>query len=221
MIRLTVAALLGLTAIVAILLVMTQHPFPASTFEFGNEKQFEGVVHTRPYPLLTNGQASYLLTAPGKHGAESLVQGDDGQRVRLRGSLIYRDQAKMIEVAPGTVATLAGGGSSLPPEDSGEVTLTGEIVDSKCYLGVMNPGEGKVHRECAVRCISGGIAPMLISRASSGEWRRILLTGADGRRLNHELLDYVAEPVRLRGHLARIDGWLTLRTEPSTFVRLE
>jgi hypothetical protein len=29
------------------------------------------------------------------------------------------------------------------------MTLTGEIVDSKCYLGVMNPGQGKVHRDCA------------------------------------------------------------------------
>ena len=31
--------------------------------------------------------------------------------------------------------------------DFGEVTLAGEIVDSKCYLGVMNPGNGKVHRD--------------------------------------------------------------------------
>ena len=39
-------------------------------------------------------------------------------------------------------------------------TLIGEIVDSKRYLGVMNPGNGKVHRDCAVRCLSGGIPPI-------------------------------------------------------------
>ena len=35
----------------------------------------------------------------------------------------------------------------------GPVELTGEIADSKCWLGVMNPGEGTVHRDCARRCL--------------------------------------------------------------------
>ena len=45
------------------------------------------------------------------------------------------------------------------------VMLRGEIVDSKCYLGVMNPGEGTVHRDCAARCLSGGLPPMLVVRS--------------------------------------------------------
>jgi hypothetical protein len=48
----------------------------------------------------------------------------------------------------------------------GTQTLIGEIVDSKCYLGVMNPGALIPHRACAIRCISGGIPPVLLVRQS-------------------------------------------------------
>ena len=37
------------------------------------------------------------------------------------------------------------------------VTLKGEIIDPKCYLGAMKPGGGKTHKACAMRCIAGGI----------------------------------------------------------------
>jgi hypothetical protein len=92
-------------------------------------------------------------------------------------------------------------------------------VDTKCHLGVMNPGQGKVHRECAVRCISGGAPPGFLVRDANGETRLLLLTGADGRALGREVLDFVAEPVTIRGQLVKLGTTLILKSEPRNFHR--
>ena len=89
----------------------------------------------------------------------------------------------------------------------GTVTLTGEIVDSKCYLGVMNPGQGKVHRDCAARCLSGGIPPIFITTDGREQF---LLVGLDGRALGRDALrEFVAESITIQGRvLARGDSQL-------------
>jgi hypothetical protein len=97
----------------------------------------------------------------------------------------------------------------------GEVTLTGEIVDSKCYLGVMNPGRTKVHRDCAARCISGGIPPAFVT--ADGFY---LLVGGDGRSVRHEVLDWVGETIEVTGTVQRSGETLILRAEPTSFRRV-
>ena len=114
----------------------------------------------------------------------------------------------MIELLPGTLADGGPGDSIAGPVDLGEVQLTGEVVDSKCYFGVMNPGNGKVHRDCAVRCISGGIPPAFLVRDASGRTETLLLANWKPEFLNH-----IAEPVAIRGRLTRSSGRLTLYAE--------
>ena len=129
---------------------------------------------TQPFPTLLVARpgeigqqdkySRYLLDAPGKHGADDLVATFDGKQVRLQGQLIYREGGTMVEIAPGSIAVIdATPTVPATTRDLGTVTLTGEIVDSKCYLGVMNPGQGKVHRDCAGRCLSGGIPPIFVT----------------------------------------------------------
>jgi hypothetical protein len=85
-----------------------------------------------------------------------------------------------------------------------ELMLTGEIVDSKCYYGVMNPGEGKVHRDCATRCLSGGVPPSFVVHGGPKDGTVYLLTDATGARLPiSAFLDRVGEPVMIRGREAR------------------
>ena len=55
------------------------------------------------------------------------------------------------------------------------VTLRGEIVDSKCFLGVMVPGAGRTHKECASLCVRGGIPPALFVRDRHGRSALLLL----------------------------------------------
>ncbi|MCW5980643.1 MAG: hypothetical protein KIT09_21365 [Bryobacteraceae bacterium] len=219
-----------LAAAVALTLIFAQAPFADSRFEFLQYRDYEGVLVRDPYPSLLVKRpgamdgvpsfARYLLVAEGKRG---FVPGAEleARLVRLRGSLIHREDQRMVEVLPQSLTP--AGGEPLPKLEwtgLGEAALYGEIVDTKCYLGVMNPGEGKVHRECAARCISGGVPPGLRVRDTEGNSFVVLLAGADGRPLNREVLDFVAEPVRIDGKLSRLGDTLILRAEPSTFYRL-
>ncbi len=203
-----VVATLGVTvAAIAILLVLTQRPFAAATFEFHDYSDFQGVLLTKPYPALAiPGGIPWLLVGPGKHGIAPPVP--QGRTVRFRGERIYRADDHMIETLPESWEDAGPGRAPADEMVLGTVQLTGEIVDSKCFFGVMNPGNGKVHRDCAARCISGGIPPAFLVRDAAGRTKTLLL--ANWRR---EFLDHIAEPVTIRGRLARSAGRLALYAE--------
>ncbi len=106
------------------------------------------------------------------------------------------------------------------PESLGQQTLVGEIVDSKCYLGVMNPGALTPHRACAIRCISGGIPPVLLVRQANGPALYFLLVSRDGEPVNKQVLNLVAEPVEITGEVERQGELLILRADPATYRRV-
>lgn len=231
--RRVAAALVGGAVAAAALLASQQAPFVPSVFEFGTETELMGWIREQPVPALVvaaPGDAerplalsSYLLVGFGKHGAQEAVAGLHGQHVRVRGTLIHLDGEAMIELTnEGAIAPLEATGAA-PEEDReriGRVTLRGEIVDSKCHFGVMNPGTGKVHRACAARCLSGGVPPVFLVRTADGGRLHLLLVGTDGRSIGPEVLDVVAEPLEITGEVERIDSLLVLRAEPDTFARI-
>lgn len=216
---------LGLLAVTAaFVLVIGQMQFANSAFEYGKLSTFEGIVATRPFPTLLvtrPGQvrqedkySRYLLVAPGKHGADDLVAGFDGKQVRLRGQLIYREGGTMVEITPGSMAVIDNAPAvQATTRDLGTVTVTGEIVDGKCYLGVMNPGQGKVHRDCAARCLSGGIPPIFVT--TDGH-EQLLLVGLDGRALGRDVLrEFIAEPIQIQGELLETGSTQLLKVDPN------
>jgi hypothetical protein len=208
-IRRVVMALGVVSAGAAAILVAGQHPFAGANFEFQQYREFRGTLIAQPYPaLVIPGQgAPWLLVQPGKHGVADM-RPLDGREVKLTGERIINGNDHMIEMMPGSLTAGVEGVPVQAPENLGELQLTGEIVDSKCYFGVMKPGAGKVHRDCAARCISGGIPPAFLVRDSSGNLVTLLL--ANWKR---ELLDHVGEPVTIRGRLSRSAGRLTLYQE--------
>ena len=216
------AVILLAVLIVAGLLIFGQPPFATSKFEYGEYRDYAGVIEEWPYPILVTDKTSFLLVAPGKHGLSDTIKGLQGARIHLKGSLIERVPDRMIEVVPGSIAADTPQSHLTLPSviDLGPVTLRGEIVDTKCYLGVMNPGEHKVHRDCAVRCISGGVPPAFLARDASGDSRVLLLVGEDGRALNREVLPLVAEPLEISGVLVRTGSTLILKASPARFRRI-
>ena len=223
------AALLAIALLIGALLVLGQARFAAAFFEFGNERDFTGVVSEFPYPTLLvrrPGQTGdvpysrYLLVVFGKHGAGEAVRGLHGRQIELAGQLIYRDDQTMIEIAPESIREVSAGAAVSAPESLGRFTLRGEIVDSKCHLGVMKPGSMKPHRACAIRCISGGIPPLFVVRDGAGNTGYFLMTGEDGRAINKEVLDMVAEPLEISGEVLRSGSDLLLRAEPDRFKKL-
>ena len=129
----------------------------------------------------------------------------------------------MVEVVPGSIRPQEGleGDSGDSGESLGTRTYRGEIVDSKCFFGVMKPGNLKPHRACATRCISGGVPPVLLVRDAEGNAEHLLLVGADGGPVNDDVLDMIAEPVEVTGELLRYDDLLVLRADPSAYARVE
>jgi len=184
-----------LVVAMAALLAAGQKPAESGAFEFGVTQSFEGVLSETPLPLLRTVSASgavtnYLLVGAGKHGLPAFVRGHNGMRVRFEGTLIHQGSAVMIELNRAASFEVLG-----VPEASerdpgfrtvGEVFLTGELVDTKCWYGVMRPATGKVHRACAVRCLSGGVPPGLLLRDTEVNGTVILLMGTAGTPLQFD-----------------------------------
>jgi hypothetical protein len=213
MMRRTVASVLLAAMAVALTLTVAQGPFDESSFAFQQYREYSGTINTAPAPTLLTTEGSFLLTRPGKFDANVSIW--NGRPVKFRGALIQSGPNRMLEIEPGSLRAA----STAPPsplliEHLGAVQLTGEIADGKCYYGVMNPGRGKVHRDCAVRCLSGGAPPVFLVRDATGTLHALLLTG-----MGREILNYVAEPVRLSGELQREGTQLVLRADSASLCR--
>jgi hypothetical protein len=184
--------------LMAVLLASFQMTYGPGEFEYQQFKPLAGRLLMEPYPVLVTSGKAIPLVAPGKHGASPLFAGMNRQMLSLSGARIHRDEEEMLEVLPDSIRPAAGDVEVPSSELLGSYTLEGEIVDSKCFLGVMNPGSGRVHRECAKRCISGGVPPLFVVLDRNARSRFLYLTNT-----NRELLDLVAETVRVSGQLSR------------------
>jgi hypothetical protein len=230
--RQVVIVLLLLTMVAAAVLAVSQRMIGQSVFEWGTSKTFSGILQTQPYPHLLVPRpgnvagkpqfSTYYLVAPWKFGlSREAIAALSGKAVTLKGTLIYRGNQTMVETKPEWIrADEKPATISLPQSVSlGKQTLVGEIVDSKCFLGVMNPGQLTPHRACAIRCISGGVPPVLLVRQKDGQATYLLLVSSDGKPVNQHVLDKVAEPVEITGEVERQGDLLILRTDPATYRR--
>jgi hypothetical protein len=216
----------GVVAIVSGSLLALGHvPLAGGTFAFGQPRTLSGLVREEPYPAIRlDGAGSNapwaLLVAPGKHGANALVRGQDGRRVSLRGTPIERDGHTMFELVPGSMKAAEDATRTSDESDAvriGDVTLQGEIVDSKCFLGVMVPGAGKTHKDCASLCVRGGIPPALFVQDRSGRSALLLLEDRSGRAIGGRAIALAGEPVEITGTTWWQQGWLRLRSDPATW----
>lgn len=235
-----IGLVLVVLTLTAFLLVLGQRGFAGSVFELGKITTHEGILVKAPVPMLKiqdgkdgNGKPlfkSILLIGFGKRGAEATLaaieaaegQALEGRAMRLKGTLIYYDGKTALELTEGTEAFagfLETPAAYMPLQAAlGAASLRGEILDPKCALGVMKPGYGKPHRSCAVRCISGGIPPILRIANKAGKANYCIVLGENGQPVNSRLLDYVADQVQVCGRLERQDDWLVLYTDPETDI---
>jgi len=207
--RLLVPALALLLVAVAALTAASQRDPGDGVWDTGNVREFEGVVVGGPYPMLATDDDVMLVVEAGKVGSQARLGGLLGHRVRLSGFLLERADRRMIELEPGDAAIEDLG--TIDPKDappfagSGRaVAIEGEILDSKCYLGAMKPGDGKAHRACATLCIDGGIAPMLYAAGRDGSQAHFVLMRRDGKRSTSIVREFLGEPVRVTGRPARL-----------------
>ncbi len=199
--------------------------------KLGAGQEFEGLLIDQPVPQLlvprqgdTASEAAYsryLLTGPGKTAPAPEVMAQSGEWVKLMGLPVYRDNLTVIATQsaetiakPQEAATLDQGKSL------GEFSLIGEIVDSKCYPGVMKPGQMKTHRSCAIRCISGGVPPVFVTHNQQGEKLYLLLADSQGKAVNAKVLGKVADPISITGEVVKYGDMFILKAEPKTYKLL-
>lgn len=199
-----------------------QRPFDEGSFEFGTIKTFDGVIRTEPIPHLQLIQSAdgfdagkvLLLVDMGKHGLPEYAENAAGQVVSVGGTLIYKGDTVMLELAGENTLTIKDGTNPdpVPLEDFGPITLTGELVDTKCYLGVMRPGTGKVHRACAVNCLAGGVPPGLLVRTGDDSDTVFLLADAVGAPLTIDP-QWAGRTLTVTGSLAKLKDVHVLKAD--------
>jgi hypothetical protein len=238
-----VLLLVILVIIAAVTLSLQQKKFSTSSFEFGQLTQVKGIYQSFPVPsvkVITQqdvfGQASYLtmpLVGYGKFGAEGVITELeqekntklDGKEVIFKGTLLYSDGKTLLQIdkndAPLLKVEEPADPVAIKPviRELGNVDLRGEILDPKCYFGVMKPGHGKPHRDCAIRCIAGGMSPVLWVRNEKGEANYYLLLNSEGKKMNDELKDYIADPVSVKAKAVQYDDWVILYLDSKESIK--
>ena len=191
--------------------------------------QHAGLLFQLPYPHLrtvgTDGAVTTLLFTGWTKNNPDVPADKVAQAVIVTGNVYKRGGLQMFEGAGGfDAATDLPAGDlarlrAVAEDDLGEVTLRGEIVDSKCYAGRMRPGVGHGHRACAQLCILGGIPPVLVTAGTDGGEVHYVLASLAGGRINDAVAPFAAEPVEVRGRLVRQGDLHVLRIDPAEIRR--
>lgn len=230
-----------LVLIAAVILSQQQRKFSTASFEFGQLTEITGTYQQSPVPAIkikteqnVYENTTYMtipLVGYGKFGAEGIIASLerenntrlDGKEIVIKGTLLYSDGKTLLQVDKNdkplvrinhTLST-----NQPAKQELGSVELKGEIIDPKCYFGVMKPGHGKPHRDCAIRCIEGGMDPVFYVRNEKGEANYYLILGADGRKINEQLKDYIAEPVSLKAKAVQVDDWTVLYLDGNKSIK--
>jgi hypothetical protein len=212
----------------ALLFSFAQKPFKNSTFELTSATKITGVFHEKPYPMLRvqvakNTYKNILLLGFGKSSAnpfleqiQNQVKDLNGKTLSIEGNLIYYNGKTLIQITDDEKVTLVPNSSGIYPKKTtiSKMTLQGEIIDPKCYFGVMKPGKGKIHRSCAVRCISGGIPPVLATTDDNNISQYYLLTDLKGNPINQEVITFIGKPSEITGIVEKMEDWYILKLNP-------
>lgn len=212
---------------------LAQKPFKNSTFELTSETKITGVFYENPYPMLRvevaeNAYKNILLLGFGKSSVNpyllKLRSGSDnlnGKRLTIEGNLIYYNGKTLIQITDEEKIYLEKDQASIHvpvKETISSMTLQGEVIDPKCYFGVMKPGYGKIHRSCAVRCISGGIPPVLATTDDNNISEYYLITNLEGQAINEDILPFVGKPSELTGIVQKMEDWYLLMIDTENII---
>jgi len=189
-----------------------------SQFTFGELKEYEGTLSMQPVPRISIADEDFLLVDFGKFSASKSIRSYEkknniqlnNQRIKIEGTEISYDGHKLIELSNKVNSILehkkinTQSINSPTKVDLGSVTITGEILDAKCFFGVMNPGEGPVHKPCSALCVQGGI-PAVIYNKDVNEY--YVIKGESGNDINQELVPLAGEIVKISGTSYRYNNW--------------
>jgi len=227
-----VAFLVLITITLAWIIAYHQRGFIPSIYEYDQKVTLSGLLISKPVPAIQLNLGKSAKNAPliqtipivafGKKGGDQLVKALSGSLVIVEGHLIYHDGKTLIEIPnPDNIKSIGPRPLNFPQKkviNNGlEENFTGEIVDAKCFFGVMKPGHGKPHRSCAIRCISGGIPAVFRSIDSSGNpLYRLILLESNSPKI---LADFIGEIVEITGVEGEFYDWKTINIKTPSSIR--
>lgn len=238
-----VLVLILLVLAIGVILALSQKKFDTGNFEFGTLTEVTGIYSKTPVPNLkiiskkdTWGNHSYItavLVGYGKHGADGIIASLeeenktslDKKEITVKGTLLYNDGKLILQISGDDkplvrIGAVAASADIQPRmKELGIQKVKGEIIDPKCYFGVMKPGLGKPHRDCAIRCILGGIPPMFRVQNDKGEMNYYIIVGPNGEKMNEAVQDFVAEPIEMQARLVQYDDWIVMYVQNKEFAR--
>jgi len=219
---------LGAMLIAGVLFVINQRPYEKSEYEYGVIQELSGYLVQNPVWGIRVKENEMIRTIPlvgyGKMGPEPTLSKimethnlREGTKVTLRGRLTHFQGKYLMELTEVENSLVSSGEEMMLDRAivmQGIKTLEGEIVDPKCFFGVMNPAVKAVHRSCAIRCISGGMPPLLAIREHGQFVDYYFLHGAAMQSISQSILPYVGVPVRISGEVATYDDWKSMIINP-------
>ncbi len=210
-----------------------QQPGAPGVWTVGTSTTISGILQVKPYPVLHRIHPedparieSVLLVRQGKYSATDLADDLNGKTTAVTGVLIQRGGWTMLEVSsedsfvPSDDIRMEGLENQLMMESLGQIVLAGEIVDSKCFLGVMKPGAGAIHKSCTEVCLLGGIPAMLVAKASDNRKYGYILVEPDGSSASAFTAKRVGDAVKITGTLQRQGDLLYLRMAENGLERI-
>jgi hypothetical protein len=196
-----------------------QPAHPSGAWGQEGEVAFRGVFQSRPYPLLRLADRTILLVGVDKHGAPPGLEALDGKLVEARGYPILRGDLTVLQL-DAVPAGVEGDVPVLPPSASPrETRLAGELVDTKCYAGAMNPGEGKVHKECGALCMLGGIPPLFVVRGAGPDPAWYIVADPQGGPLSKDSASFIGDSLELSGRIVEAPGYRLFEIETLEALR--
>jgi hypothetical protein len=101
-----------------------------------------------------------------------------------------------------SVGLLAASANGATPK---RVTVTGEIVDTWCYVTEIMYGLGTAHHKCAIWCAVGGI-PVSIKGTDGKDYMILRVEGDDTSVANPKIVKIQTHQVTVNGDLYVRDG---------------
>ena len=228
-------------AFLTILLLVTgylsvENKFVDSYFDDGNLTEIEGTIVTYPVFGLKTEIDGKKLTVPlvgfGKFDGLPILKmirerarGVDvaNLKVGLRGTMIRYQDKTWMELTEGAESIVSIEESIAADTQKivtpGSQSISGEIIDPKCFFGAMNPAYKKIHRSCAIRCISGGMPPLLAIREAGSFVDYYFVKDKNGQPINQDVLQFVGRPITLSGQIEQIDDWKVIKMDVSSLAR--
>ncbi len=103
------------------------------------------------------------------------------------------------------MAMLSVGGGTLQAATPERVSVTGEIIDTWCYVTEIMYSEGTAHHQCAVWCAVGGV-PVSILGEDGQVYMVLRVEGDDTSVSNPKIVEIQTHKVTVDGDLYKRDG---------------